>query len=174
MKLKPSWVPHPFLHSHKASMNMRLCQLFRGRYKGILHDSKVNNFKLNISLLKASLMAQTVKNLPAMRETWVWPLGWEDPLEEGMATHSIILAWGIPKDRSARRLQSMESQRVGHDWATKNACMLLKLSFDHPNTRLFPEISSPNFAASASFSTFLSLYISFKEPPQTTLLRSGC
>ena len=103
MKLKPSWVPHPFLHSYKASMNMRLCQLFRGRYKGILHDSKVNNFKLNISLLKASLMAQTVKNLPVMRETWVWPLGWEDPLEQGIATHSIILAWGIPKDRGARQ-----------------------------------------------------------------------
>ena len=43
-----------------------------------------------------SLVAQMVKNLPAMRETWVWPLGWEDPLEEGMATHSSILAWRIP------------------------------------------------------------------------------
>ena len=50
---------------------MRLYQLFRGRYKRSLHDSKVNNFKLNISLLKASLMAQTVKNLPAIQETWV-------------------------------------------------------------------------------------------------------
>ena len=42
-----------------------------------------------------------VKNLPAMRETWVRSLGWEDPLEEGMTTHSIILAWGIPIDRGA-------------------------------------------------------------------------
>ena len=46
-------------------------------------------------------MAQTVKNLPAMRETWVRSLGWEDPLEEGMATHSSILVWRIPMDRGA-------------------------------------------------------------------------
>ena len=45
---------------------------------------------------RASLVAQTVMNLPAMRKTWVWSLGWEDPLEEGMATHSSILAWRIP------------------------------------------------------------------------------
>ena len=43
-------------------------------------------------------MAQMVKNQPAMRETWVRSLGWEDPLEEGMATHSSILAWAIPMD----------------------------------------------------------------------------
>ena len=48
-----------------------------------------------------SLVAQTVKNPPAMRETWVQSLGWEDPLEEGMATHSSILAWRIPMDREA-------------------------------------------------------------------------
>ena len=48
-----------------------------------------------------SLVAQTIKNPPAMRETWVWSLGWDDPLEEGMATHSSILAWRIPMDRRA-------------------------------------------------------------------------
>ena len=47
----------------------------------------------------ASLVAQTVKNLPEMWETWVRSLGWEDSLEEGMATHSSILAWRIPMDR---------------------------------------------------------------------------
>ena len=46
-------------------------------------------------------MAQTVKNPPAVQETWVRPLGWGDPLEEGMATHSSILAWRIPMDRGA-------------------------------------------------------------------------
>ena len=46
-------------------------------------------------------MAQTVKNLPALQETWVRSLSWEDPLEEGMATHSSILAWRIPMDRGA-------------------------------------------------------------------------
>ena len=49
----------------------------------------------------ASLVTQTVKNPPAMQETWVQALGWQDPLEEGMATHSIILAWRIPMDRGA-------------------------------------------------------------------------
>ena len=51
----------------------------------------------------ASLVAQTVKNPPSMWETWVLSLGWEDPLEEGMATHSSILAWRIPKNRGAWR-----------------------------------------------------------------------
>ena len=58
----------------------------------------------------ASLVAQLVKNPPAMRETWVQSLGWEDPLEKGTATHSSILAWRIP-----RTVKSMGSQRVGHD-----------------------------------------------------------
>ena len=48
-----------------------------------------------------SLVTQTVKNLPAMWESWVHSLGWEDPLEEGMATYSIILAWKMPTDRGA-------------------------------------------------------------------------
>ena len=64
---------------------------------------------------KASLVAQLVKNLPAMRETWVWFLGREDPLEEGMATHSSILAWRIPWTEEPGGLQSMGSKRVGHD-----------------------------------------------------------
>ena len=63
----------------------------------------------------ASLVAQMVKCLPAMQETWVQSLGWEDPLEEGMATYSSILAWGIRKDREPGGLESMGSQRVGHD-----------------------------------------------------------
>ena len=49
----------------------------------------------------ASLLTQLIKNLPAMQETWVQSLGWEDPLEKGMATHSSILAWRIPMDRGA-------------------------------------------------------------------------
>ena len=66
-------------------------------------------------VLRASLVVQTVKNLPAMQETWDQSLGWEDPLEEGMATHSIILAWRIPWAEEPGRLQSMGSQRVRHD-----------------------------------------------------------
>ena len=60
------------------------------------------------------LVAQTVKNKPAVWETWVPSLGWEDPLEEGMATHSGILAWRIPWTEEAGELQSMGSQRVEH------------------------------------------------------------
>ena len=56
-----------------------------------------------------------VKRLPTMRETWVQSLGQEDPLEKEMATHSSILAWKIPWTEEPGRLQSMESQRVGHD-----------------------------------------------------------
>ena len=67
---------------------------------------------------KSSPEFQMVKNLPAMQETQVWCLGQEDPLEEGMATHSSILAWRIPWAEEPGGLQSMELQRVGHDWAT--------------------------------------------------------
>ena len=63
----------------------------------------------------ASLVAQLVKNLPAIWETWLQSLGWEDPLEEGKATHSSILAWRIPRTEEPGRLQSMGSQRVRHD-----------------------------------------------------------
>ena len=60
-------------------------------------------------------VAQTVKRLPAMRETWVRSLGQEDPLEKKMATHSSILAWKIPWTEELGELQSMELQRVGHN-----------------------------------------------------------
>ena len=64
----------------------------------------------------AFLVAQMIKNLPpAMQETWVRSLGWEDPLEKGMATHSSILAWRIPWTEEPGGLQSMELQRIGHD-----------------------------------------------------------
>ena len=63
----------------------------------------------------ASLVAQLVKNLPAMQETWVRFLGWEDPLEKEMAVHSSILAWNIPWTEESGGLQSTRSQRVGHD-----------------------------------------------------------
>ena len=56
-----------------------------------------------------------VKRLPAMQETWVRSLGWEDPLEKEMATHSSTLASKIPWTEEPGRIQSMESQRVGHD-----------------------------------------------------------
>ena len=68
---------------------------------------------LKIPSTRVSLVAQMVKNLPAVQETWVRSLGWEDPLEKGRATHSSILAWKVPWT-----VQSMGLQRVGHDWVT--------------------------------------------------------
>ena len=59
-------------------------------------------------------MAQAVKCLPAMRETWVQSLGWEEPLEKEIATHSSTLAWTIAWTEKPGRLQTMGSQRVGH------------------------------------------------------------
>ena len=64
---------------------------------------------------RASLVAQMVKNLPAMPETGVCSLGWEDPQEKEMATHSSILAWRIPWTEKPGGVQSMELQRVGHN-----------------------------------------------------------
>ena len=64
---------------------------------------------------KASLVAQTVKHLPAMRETQVQSLGWDDPLEKEMITHSSVLAWRVSQTEEPGGLQSMELQRVGQD-----------------------------------------------------------
>ena len=75
-------------------------------YKFILHSP---------TSLRTSLVAQTVKRLPTMQETRVRSLGWEGPLEKEMAIHSSTLAWKIPWMEEHGRLQSMGSQRVGHD-----------------------------------------------------------
>ena len=72
----------------------------------------------------SSLVAHTVKNLPTMRKTWVWPLGWEEPLEEGMATHSSIPAWRIPWTEEPGRLQSMG---VTRSWTWLSAHWLVSL-----------------------------------------------
>ena len=70
-------------------------------------------------MFRASLVAQMVKNPPAMQKTWVRSLSWDDPLgdplREGMAAHSSILAWRIPRTEEPGGLQSMGSQRVGHN-----------------------------------------------------------
>ena len=76
-----------------------------------LIDSITETYILTLT----SLVAQTVKLLPAMQETWVQSLGQEDPLEKEMATHSSTFAWKIPWTEEPGGLQSMESQRVRHD-----------------------------------------------------------
>ena len=69
-------------------------------------------------IYKASLVAQRLKRLPGMWETWIWSLDREDTLEKEMVTHSSTLAWRIPWREEPGRLQSMGPHRVGHDWAT--------------------------------------------------------
>jgi len=76
--------------------------------------------------MRASLVAHLIKNLPAVQETWVSPLGWEDPLEEGVATHSSILAWRIPWTEEPGGLQSFRMQRVGLNGATNTFIFMEK------------------------------------------------
>ena len=92
----------------------------------ILNIPILNMHQLVIKL-GLSLVAQTVKNLPAMQKTWVWSLGGEDPLEKGMATYFSIPAWRIPWTEEPDGLQSMGSQRVGHDWGTNTTTPPVKL-----------------------------------------------
>ena len=83
----------------------------------VLYMFQCYSFKLPHPLLSlTSLVGQTVKRLPTMRETWVRFLGQEDLLEKEMATHSSTLAWKIPSTEEPGRLQSMRSQRVRYDW----------------------------------------------------------
>ena len=87
-------------------------------FKGVV---LIYSFHFLYYLCWAFLVTQTVKNLPAMQETQVQSLGQEDPLEKGMAAHSSILAWSFPWTEEPGRIQSMGSQRVRHDWATKHS-----------------------------------------------------
>ena len=78
-------------------------------------ENKVSSLEESMLLLRASLVVQRLKCLPAIWETWVRSLGREDPLEKEMATHSSIPAGRIPWTKKRGGLQSMRSQRVGHD-----------------------------------------------------------
>ena len=85
-----------------------------------------------------SLVAQMVKNLPAIWKTSVWSLGWEDYLEEGMATHSVFLPGESPWSEESGWLQPMGSQRVGHDWATKHS--IVQHTHTYRDTRIYSHI----------------------------------
>ena len=87
-------------------MCQALCSVLRKQRNMILSRSQH-------LVSQASLVAQLVKNLPVVQETWVQSLGLEDPLEKEMAIHASILAWRTPEEPNG--LQSMGSQRVGHN-----------------------------------------------------------
>ena len=92
----------------------------KGAWWAAVHGVAKSQTQLsNEHIAYASLVAQTVKRLPAMQETWVRSLGGEDPPKEGMATHSSILARRIPRTEEPGTLQSVGSQRVRYDLATK-------------------------------------------------------
>ena len=103
-----SWFVELTLHERHLCTNKQWC-----RPRAVFGDTFV-----------ASLVAQRLKRLPAMWETWIWSLGQEDPLEKEMATHSSIHAWRIPWTEEPGGVQSTGSQRVRHAWATS-------LSFFH-------------------------------------------
>ena len=77
------------------------------------------------------------------QETWVWSLGWENPLEEGMAAHSSILAWEIPWTEEPGGLESVGLQRVGHGWEAKHTCVInFQLLLEQISTNLVAENST--------------------------------
>ena len=89
------------------------------RYKGDFCTYIIYYSNLIVPQTRASFIAQWVKNLPALQETWVWFLGQEDPPEKEMTIHSSILAWKISWTEEPGRLQSLGSQRVRHNLAIK-------------------------------------------------------
>ena len=104
---------------HEKEWNNAICRTWM--HLEVIILSEISQKKTNIiwyNLYKDFPIAQTVKNLLAMEETRVRSLGQEDPLEKGMPIQSSILAWRIPWTEDPGGLQSMGSQRVGHDWMT--------------------------------------------------------
>ena len=84
-------------------------------------------FVVGFIFIGSFLVAQMVKKLSAMQETWIRSLSQEDPLEKGMVTHSSILAWRTPWTEEPGGLQSMGLQRAGHDWATNTFVFIILL-----------------------------------------------
>ena len=136
--------------------------------------------ELTASLLKegeirdfASLMAQMVKNLPAVQETWVRSLSWEDPLEEGMAVHSSILAWRIPMDRGSwqatvhgvGKSQARLSRHVIIEAESRNELASIKLNKDF--TRSFSYIYPKELTLSKAANIFLEELKTYTQCPNS-------
>ena len=100
----------------------------RGAWRATVHRVTKSWTRLS-DTYRTSLVAQMVKRLSTIRETWVQSLGWEDPLEKEKATHSGTLAWKIPWMEKLGRLQSTASQRVRQDWATSLSLSLSMIAY---------------------------------------------
>ena len=101
------------------------------------------------------LVAQMVKNLSTMPETRVWPLGQEDPLEKGMATHSSILAWRIPWTEEPGGLQSIGSQRIRQDWVANISLFLSLLKADFMPVMLADDLIESSQLPYSCFPAFI-------------------
>ena len=125
-------------------------------YTGICWQSNVSAFNTQSRFDTFFLVAETIKWLPAMWETWAQSLDWEDPLEKEMETHPSTLAWKISWAEEPCKLQSMGSQRVGHYWATslffflpRSNCLLISW-LQSPSTKIL----GPKKRISVTASTF--------------------
>ena len=115
-------------------------------------EQKFNTWALaSGKILNASLVSETVKNLPTTQETCVQSLGREDPLEKGMVNHSSILAWRIPCTEEPGGLKAMGSQRVGYDWATNTHAHNLKYRPSNLLTVTLGRLNNCSEPASSSF-----------------------
>ena len=112
--MKLNMIQQYFDYIVKMRLKQNLSQIYTTLF------TKTVSFLNHDQLLAASLVAQMVKNRPAMQETQVWSLDLEDLLEKGMATHSSILAWRIPWTEESGRLKFMGSQRDGHAWVPEH------------------------------------------------------
>ena len=113
--------PEEELATHSGILDSRISWTGRPGVLQFIESQRVGHdwvTELNWTELRASVVAQMVKNLPAMWETKVQLLSWEDILEKGMATHSSVLTWRIPWTEEPGRPQFMGSQRVAHNWVT--------------------------------------------------------
>jgi len=146
----PFWIsisrqPHPTHRGRHRTLSWAPCAYSR--------------FPLAICVIRgsvyASLVAQRLKRLPAMRETWILSLGQEDLLEKEMATHSSILAWRIPWTEEPGGLQSTGSQRVGHDWAISLTHSVYMCQFQSPNSSHSPYPRHAHTSVFYSVSLFL-------------------
>ena len=116
--------PHLLCLLQRQAGSLPLAPPGKSRAKDVLSPTEVGTYGKTYGYIHnshgVSLVAQMVKNLPAMQETWVWYLGWEYALEESIATHSRIPAWRIPMDGGTWRA-SVHGVAVGYDWATMHS-----------------------------------------------------
>ena len=123
VRMKASYLE---VYGQPYSMQPLLLSYVTNFYHTVREFSWDNLAMINLLLGRSRCDSPNGKESTAMQETWVWSLGWEDPLEKGTATHSTILAWRIPWTEEPGGLQFMGSQRIGHDWETNKKIIIIE------------------------------------------------